>query len=133
MPGKQKKRHNEILGPNLDPRWLALFMICASQDGYVSSLLPPNGAVPDYPTTPFTALGLGTDIQEQFFQLFGGNRADSDANRQKFVDVSRMFTQIGNYHPPACPDADTLKSVVDLLNSLQLTIKNTLERYGLES
>jgi hypothetical protein len=131
MSHEVKQHETNVLGLNLDPRWLALFMICVTQDGYVTSLLPEAGAQPDYPSTPFSYLGLDEDVQRQFFALFGPI-SKIDANRKKFVDVAQLFKQISLYHPPACPDPATLKAVVDLLNSLQTVITNTLERFGLE-
>lgn len=127
---RNKKSGSGESGPNLDPRWLGLFMIAATQVGYVKDLLPDGGGIPDYPRSRFSAHHVDPDIQKRFFELFGG---DADKNRTKFNDVADLFSKLDAYHPPACPNSETLQAVVDLLNSLQDEIKDTLSRYGLES
>jgi len=138
--------------PNMDPRMLAIFMILASQEGYVVDLLPLDGSEPPYndPTrNHFKKFGLDEDIQKRFYTFF--SRSDKiqpeleqdlkdlakmtsqrDVHRQLFAIVARSLRRNEPlYHPPACPNEDVLKSVVELLNGLQAVIDDTLVRYGL--
>ncbi len=98
--------------PTVDPRFLSVFLICATQDGYVDELLGTDK--PDYDNSEFTRLGLAADIQKQFVATFGGR--GKGANRAAFVEVVKLFKQLANYHPPDCPYTAVLKAVVQVTN-----------------
>lgn len=127
----------------LDARWLAMFMICCTQEGWAAEQLP-EGAEPNYANTPASQLGLGEDIQKQFYSAFGHPasftaklavhnssepvamqvampRAISgeDLTPLKFFELGTNLMKLAGgplYKPPACPNNATLKAAVDALN-----------------
>ncbi len=126
----------------LDARWLAMFMICCTQDGWAAEQLPA-GAEPNYRTTPATQMGLREDIQKQFYAAFGhpvsftakladhnriqpaGQFAMPKASSGKELTPLEVFQLSANllrlaggplYKPPACPNDTTLKAAVTAMN-----------------
>jgi len=129
------------MDPVLDARWLAMFMICCTQDGWAAQQLPSN-APPDYTKTPATQMGLAQDIQEQFYKAFGqgfNEKLTAHYDTQPLTKGVAMpkaatgedltpldvFELAGNllrvaggpaYKPPACPNSATIRSAVTALN-----------------
>ncbi|HEY6393577.1 MAG TPA: hypothetical protein VIX89_20010 [Bryobacteraceae bacterium] len=92
-----------------NPQNLAIFMIATTQKNYIDDLLPETG-VPD-PNKNFGRLGVDPQVLDDFVKEFGG--ADRKLNREKFLEVARLAGSMVDYHPPDCPDEDTLRKIVD--------------------
>lgn len=139
--------------PNMDPRMLAVFMMLTTQEGYAPDLLPLDGSEPNYndpAKNHFKRFGLDEDIQKRFYTFFGRNDKLQPELEQDIKDLAKMTTQRDvhrqlfaiiarglrrnepMYHPPACPNEETLKAVIELLNGYQAAISETLIRYGLQ-
>jgi hypothetical protein len=140
------------MSKQVDPKFLALFMLLSTQQNWAGKLLPENlppNTEPDYDNTPFSDVndkthpGVPPDIQRIFFQVFGSSdkpskelsdalsaAAKSKTQRDAYRSLFDILTAVLvldnpiNYSPPPCPRAETLRDIVQHINTLPIELED---------
>lgn len=138
--------------PTMDPKWLGLFMLLATQDGSADQLLPDVGEPdpPDFNNTDFTKkYNVDKQIQQTFYNNLGDksgppssklqaalntlakSATPRDAYRLLFGVVTQaLFDSGSNYSPPPCPSDKTLADVIQFINKEPLVVVEDIRKKG---
>ncbi len=100
----------------LDARWIAMFMICCTQDGTAYEQLPRDGSNPKYAETFATKMGVAQNIQEKFFAAFG------PAFESRLAELNHLQRGEGRIIMPVHPNGDPM-TPADLLQKAAELLK----------